>query len=247
MITDVGIDLDGVMYDFASVFHEFVQNRSGITLPKPTKWDFYKDWGMTDKDFDDLLAEAIENTRIFDSIAPMENTIEGWNLLKANDIKIHVLTHRGHLAYAQTVNWLTRYGLIPDSLHFGNDKTILSTIALDECAAIDDYTLYYDKYEKANILSFMRTQPWNGEKYARRVDDLLEFAEKVVTLNNSKKALIELPSKKSRTIAPKEPDFIKFSPNKEQQTFTNPKTFNPHEKYPGYYKGYSNDWRPNGK
>lgn len=250
MITDVGIDLDGVMYDFAGVFHEFVQNRSGMTLPKPERWDFYKDWGMTDKDFEILLAEAIDKMRIFDSVAPMENTVEGWNLLKANGIKIHVLTHRGHLAYEQTVKWLTKYGLIPDSLHFGDNKTILKKIAKDECAAIDDYPLYYDRYEKADILSFLRTQPWNGEKYARRVDDLLEFAEKVVTLNNSKKALIELPNKRSRTIEPKEPMYTKYSPLKKQETYTTPpKKWNPHENppYPNYYKGYSDDWRPNGK
>jgi hypothetical protein len=240
VITDVGIDIDGVMYDFAGVFHEFVQNRSGMTLPKPQKWDFYKEWGMSDKEFDAMLAEAIDNMRIFDSVAPMTNTVEGWNLLKAHDIKIHVLTHRNHLAYTQTVNWLTKYGLIPDSLHFGNNKTILSTIATDECAAIDDYTVYYDQYEKANILSFLRTQPWNGEKYARRVYDLLEFAEKIVTLNSSKKALIELPSKKSRTIEPVPPMSLKYPP--EQHTFTSTKIWNPHEKYPNTY-----DWRPNGK
>ena len=244
MITDVGIDLDGVLYDFAGVFHEFVQNRSGITLPKPAKWDFYKDWGMTDKDFDVLLVEAIDNMRIFNSVAPMANSIEGWNLLKAHDIKIHVLTHRGHLAYGQTVQWLSKYGLIPDSLHFGDNKTILSTIAKDECAAIDDYPLYYDRYEKANILSFLRTQPWNGEKYARRVDDLLDFAEKIVTLNNSKKALVELPNKRSRTIEPPHLMTTTYTPPKEQNTFTTTKKWNPHE---NYYKGYSNDWRPNGK
>jgi hypothetical protein len=240
VITDVGIDIDGVMYDFASVFHEFVQNRSGITLPAPKTWDFYKQWGMSDKDFETLLAEGTEKMRIFDSVAPMENTIEGWNLLKAHGIKIHVLTHRGHLAYAQTVQWLTKYGLIPDSLHFVNNKTILNIIATDECAAIDDYPLYYDQYEKANILSFLRTQPWNGEKYARRVDDLLEFAESIVAINNAKKALIELPNKKSRTITPAEPAYVKYPT--EQNTYTSTKIWNPHDKYPNGY-----GWRPNGK
>lgn len=249
MITDVGIDLDGVIYDFAGVFHEFVQNRSGITLPEPAKWDFYKDWGMTDKDFDIILAEATQKMRIFDSVAPMENTVDGWNLLKTHGIKIHVLTHRGHLAYEQTASWLNKYGLIPDSLHFGDNKTILSTIATDECAAIDDYPLYYDRYEKANILSFLRTQPWNGEKYARRVDDLLEFAEKIVTLNNSKKALIELPNKRSRIVESEHSMVTKYVPLKEQNTYTTTKQWNPHDNkpYPNYYKGYSDEWRPNGK
>jgi hypothetical protein len=242
VITDVGIDIDGVMYDFANVFHEFVQNRSGVTLPKPQTWDFYKEWGMTDKDFDTLLAEGIEKMRIFDSVAPMKNTIEGWNLLKANGVKIHVLTHRGHLAYAQTVQWLTKYGLIPDSLHFGNDKTILKTIATDECAAVDDYTVYYDKYEKADILSFLRNQPWNEEKYARRVSDLLDFAEKVVMINNSKKALIELPNKKSQL---KKVDVSKFYLENPKTSTTKPWDTKQANFKTTYYTDWN--WRPNGK
>lgn len=250
MITDVGIDLDGVIYDFASVFHAYAQSRLNKQLSVPERWDFYKDWGMTDRDFETMLAEGIKEERIFDRDAPMPRTVEGWNLLKENNIKIHVLTHRGHLAYEQTVQWLIKYGLIPDSLHFVNNKTILNIIAEDECAAIDDYPLYYDKYEKANILSFLRTQPWNGEKYARRVDDLLEFAKRVVTLNLSKKALLELPNKKSRTIEPKEIGYVTSVPEKDAyRTYTPPQFPKNPSPYESYYKGYSKDWdwRPNGK
>lgn len=241
MITDVGIDLDGVMYDFASVFHEYAQNRLNKELSTPQTWDFYHEWGMSDVEFEILLAEGIQKLRLFNLAPPMEKTVEGWNLLKEQGIQLHVLTHRGHLAYEQTVQWLTKHGLIPDSLHFVRTKSILKIISKDECAAIDDYPLYYDQYEKAGILSFLRTQPWNAEKYARRATDLLDFAEKVVTLNNAKKALLELPRAKA-FVTPKP------SPTVSKNLSAKPMTTNPIHEQSSYvvkYYEYPNKNKPN--
>ena len=225
MITDVGIDMDGVMYDFAKVFHEYAQNRMGKKLSTPTTWDFYKEWGMSDEQFDEWLIEGVQKLRLFNCDAPMENTIEGWHLLKQNDIKIHVLTHRGHVSYEQTVQWLNRFGLYPDSLHFGTNKGILKTFATDQCASIDDYPLYYTQYDRAGVISFLRTQPWNETMYARRVTDLLDFANKVITINEAQKVLIELP------VAPKPKSHIIWEPNKNPtSTYTQVyKDTNPHE------------------
>ena len=225
MITDVGIDMDGVMYDFAKVFHEYAQNRMGKELSTPTTWDFYKEWGLSDEQFDEWLIEGVQNLRLFNCDAPMENTVEGWNLLKQNGIKIHVLTHRGHVSYVQTVQWLNRFGLYPDSLHFGTNKGILKAFATDQCAAIDDYPLYYTQYDRAGVISFLRTQPWNESMYARRVTDLLDFAKKVITINESQKLLIELP------VAPKPKTHIIWEPNKNPtSTYTQVyKDTNPHE------------------
>lgn len=189
MITDVGIDLDGVMYDFATVFRSYAQDRMGKELSAPTKWDFYKEWGMTDEQFNQWLEEGVKNLRLFNYLRPMHNTLEGWQLLRDNKLNIHVLTHRHPHSYEQTVQWLMKYDLIPNSLHFGTNKTILKTLALDECAAIDDMPQYYDSYNNIGVLSFFRTQPWNDTRKGRRVSDLLEFAEAILAINKAKEVL----------------------------------------------------------
>jgi hypothetical protein len=189
MITDVGIDLDGVMYDFAKVFHTYAQDRMNKTLSTPTKWDFYKEWGMSDTQFEVFLEDAVASLRIFDFDNPMPYTYEGWDLLKSSGIKIHVLTHRNPTAYEQTSRWLYRHRFVPDSLHFGTNKAILKQLAKDEAAAIDDYPPYYDQYTNAGILSFLRTQPWNEERLARRVDNLLDFAKAINVINDSREFL----------------------------------------------------------
>jgi uncharacterized protein (DUF924 family) len=134
VITDVGIDMDGVIYDFAKVFHAYAQTKMGKELPLPTTWDFYKEWGLTDQQFDEWLVEGVQKAQLFNCDAPMDNTVEGWNLLKENDIKIHLLTHRGSVSYEQTIHWLERFGFYPDSLHFGTNKGILKAFATDDQA-----------------------------------------------------------------------------------------------------------------
>jgi hypothetical protein len=183
MITDVGIDMDGVMYDFVGVFQEFCENRMGRKLTPATKWDFYHDWDMTDLTFQMWLNDATEDMQIFNWYEPMKNTAEGWASLREQGITIHILTHRHANAYQQTARWLQRYDLLPDGLHFGRDKTILKVLSNGKCAAIDDHVPYHNEYEKANIMSFLRTQPWNLTSDAHRVEDLLDFATKVKLYN----------------------------------------------------------------
>lgn len=184
MITDVGIDLDGVMYDFATEFRKYCAFRLGRTdLPEPRHWEFYEDWGLDKDTFYSWLTEATVNDELFFTGKPYDNTIEGWQKLRSMGMRIHVLTHRHIEAVAQTSEWLRKHNFIPDSLHFGFDKAHLEGLAIDQAAAIDDYTKYYDEYEETGVKAFLRNQPWNSHHHGRRVDDLLDFANAVETYN----------------------------------------------------------------
>ena len=184
MITDVGIDMDGVMYDFANTFKSYCENRLLRTLPEPKHWEFYEDWGLDKETFYDWLTDATVNDSLFYRGNAYDNTIAGWRKLKDMGMRIHVLTHRHIESVGQTAEWLQEHGLIPDSMHFGFDKTLLEAIAIDQAAAIDDYTKYYDEYEQVGVKAFLRTHEWNKDHHGRRVDDLLEFAYAVETYNN---------------------------------------------------------------
>lgn len=184
MITDVGIDMDGVMYDFANTFKSYCENRLLRTLPDPTHWEFYEDWGLDKETFYDWLTDATVNDSLFYRGNAYDNTIAGWRKLKDMGMRIHVLTHRHIESVGQTAEWLQEHGLVPDSMHFGFDKTLLEAIAIDQAAAIDDYTKYYDEYEQVGVKAFLRTHEWNKDHHGRRVADLLEFADAVEVYNN---------------------------------------------------------------
>jgi FMN phosphatase YigB (HAD superfamily) len=189
VITDVGIDIDGVMYPFALAFKQYCQVRmQKFDLPDPTHWHFYEDWGMSAEQFNDWLEEATLTDRIFSWMPPTAGTVSAWKKLQAHGIRIHVLTNRIPLAWEQTVAWLSKNDLIANSLHFTSTKAgVLQSIAKDECALVDDYLWECFTAQQLGVHTFIYHQPWNaGNNDYKYVFDLYDFATKVVKHNEDK-------------------------------------------------------------
>ena len=185
-ITDVGIDMDGVVYPFMDAFKKYCTQELGMTeFPNPTKWDFYEDWGIDKEDFNSLLRCASTTHKLFASEYPMEHVAEGWQMLKDMGLRLHVITARPSTAWSQTADWLHDHNLVPDHLHFTHDKTVLSHVAHKESAMIDDHVDYYLQLEKSGVLAVLQSQPWN-EHYqgAIRARSLVDFATLVKSVNN---------------------------------------------------------------
>jgi len=185
MITDVAIDLDGVVFDFARVVTNVFSKHLGKDLPAPKNWEFYDEWGLTAHDFYALLDGLTVETEFFNSESPIRHTMKGWQMLRDQNLKLHIITHRSACAYDQTVKWLERYRLIPDTLHFSGDKaSILSAIVVDEGASVDDNIGQYEDYSDRGIRAYLFNQPWNmRKKDARRIDNLVDFAENIKLYN----------------------------------------------------------------
>ena len=188
MITDVGIDMDGVLYPFATAFKQYCQRRMGkYRLPEPTHWHFYQDWGMDALQFQEWLVDACETERVFSCFPPSPNDVAAINKLRDNGIKIHILTHRLPEAWEQTVWWLNEYDLVPDSLHFGDNKNIIKSLAQDECALVDDHIPFVEKAFAEGINAYVLRQPWNSGGLVRYVDSVTQFAVKVLKHNEKQK------------------------------------------------------------
>lgn len=223
MISDVGIDLDGVLYDFSQIFQEYCEERMGILLSAPTRWNFYLDWGLTDDQFASWLDDATKTDQIFNRSKPMKNVREGWDSLREQGLTLHILTHRHPVAYKQTIDWLTEYDLLPDTLHFGATKTILSQLGKGTCAAIDDHIPFYTEYVNKGILAFLHTHPWNEAENALRADDLLDFANKIKIYNEYHSFYKNRPISKPT-----------YPVSEEQKTniYVNPVTKSPYSRMP---------------
>lgn len=186
MITDVALDLDGVMFDFSRVVTDVFSRHLGRALPTPQKWEFFDEWNLTAGDFYDLLDELTVKTEFFNSESPIRHTMRGWEMLRAQNLQLHIITHRSPCAYDTTVKWLERYRLIPDTLHFSGDKaSILSAIVIDEGASVDDNVGQYEEYQEKGIRSYLFTQPWNLQKRnARRINNMIDFANSIKLYND---------------------------------------------------------------
>ena len=101
MITDVAIDLDGVVFDFSRVVTAVFSKYLKTDLPTPTKWEFFDEWNMTASDFYSLLDHLTVETEFFNSESPIRHTMVGWQSLREQNLRIHVITH--HMPHLETV------------------------------------------------------------------------------------------------------------------------------------------------
>jgi len=183
--TDVGVDMDGVLYPFASAFKKYCEKILGYRdLPDPDIWDFYLSWGISSSQFQNMITKAATTNNLFSMEFPYDGVKEGWSILRQSGAKIHIVTARPHTAWEQTARWLHYHNLIPDHLHFTHDKSIMSYVSAGHAAAIDDHVEYYDSLEKSGVFAVLCNQPWNQEHpNAVRVDSFLQFAKLITKIN----------------------------------------------------------------
>lgn len=201
MITDVGIDLDGVIYPFASAFKKYCMERTGVSeLPDPTHWNFYEDWDMDLETFNAWLRDAATTHQVFATEDPYEGVVSAWKDLRDMGLRLHVLTARPQSAWAQTAEWLSAHNLNVDTLHFGPTKTFLKSLATDQAIMLDDHVVYYEEAEKVGIIPVLMDRPWNSHKKdATRVDSLPSFVDFIRGFNiGSKKSVTYKPSEKDK-------------------------------------------------
>lgn len=229
VITDVGIDLDGVVYPFMEAFRGWCSKKLGdYNLPDPTHWNFYEDWGLDEETFKTYVKEAATVDSIFKMLSPYDGTVQAWRDLRDLNIRIHVLTARPHSAWVQTIDWLSVYGLHCDSLHFTNTKSMLSKLNTGKALLIDDHIAYYEEAERNNIVPVLMTRPWNlSRENANRVKNLSELVSFIRGYNASQGStsitagsnnLKQFPEKRPYGIDP----YKGYEPTKKKDTWIYP-------------------------
>lgn len=180
----VGIDLDGVCYDFAASVREYLCNTAGTHDPNacgdPERWEFYEDWGLDLPAFLDAFHAGVNAGVIFSHGGTYPNVTEAFTRIKTAGHSIHIVTDRAMgepgKSEAATSAWLARHGLPFDSLTFSADKTVVNLDVM-----VDDKLSNYDALEAAGVRAYLLTRRWNqyDKEPRRRVLDLLHFAEVV--------------------------------------------------------------------
>lgn len=177
----VGIDLDGVCYDFgASVREYLVQTgaRQRHECPDPQRWEFYLDWGLTLPQFLATCHAGVDEGVIFDHGDPFPGTREAIEKIKAAGHTIHIVTDRffGKWGGSQmaTIGWLNRHNIPYDSLTFSADKALVNLDAM-----VDDRPENYDALDAVGVNVYMLDRPWNAHHYGRRVYSLAQYAQEL--------------------------------------------------------------------
>lgn len=123
----IGLDMDGVIYDFASAWCKWV----GIEPEPPTSWEFYEDRGFTKARYLETFREGVDAGFIFSTGKPIRGARAGIRRLRQAGHTIHIVTDRfiGSRSQINTAFWLQAWRIPFDSLTFAHDKTLVRTDA----------------------------------------------------------------------------------------------------------------------
>ena len=181
----LGIDCDGVMYDFIESFFGYLDEIDYWLergLPAPTdrhfyKWDDYERFGFTGEQFMDLCIQGCNAEYIFRKGEPIPGSVETLTRLKDQGHTIHIITHRtfGDKPVHNTIDWLSEYGIEYDTITFAENKTIVGVDLL-----VDDRVKNYQDSWAQHIPCVLMTNSSNlGYSATFRVDDWEDYEETV--------------------------------------------------------------------
>jgi len=178
----IGIDLDGVVYDFVRACNQWVIGNEpdpyhslAIAHPTAEHWHFYEDWGYSAEEYRALVLRGVAADYIFRMGTPMDDAIRGLNRLKGRKHTIHFVTSRdfGTLSHSHTVAWLRDWGITYDSLTFTNEKTLV-----DVDLFLDDHAPHVDalraKGVKAFLLDLQRSETQGHQHLVRSWSDFVD-------------------------------------------------------------------------
>lgn len=188
------VDLDGVVYPFSTTLAHIAAKhlkRPLSDFPEALTWNFYKDqWNMTTPEFLELMAIGAKNYDLFGGTTkPFPKAVSGIRRLRALDVHVHFATDCGDDedstgARANRLAWLPRFGidLADVEITFTADKPSVATPYLEAGAqvfAIDDKVENYEALRDCGADAFLQTRKWNEHIVAKRVDNLIAFADHV--------------------------------------------------------------------
>lgn len=172
-MTRIGVDLDGVTYDYVSALrNRFASYGKPVdSMPDPHCWNIWECWGM-EKDDWVKAADRAAVEGVFHQGTACDGAIEALCKLKKVGHTIHIVTHR-ELPHAQTstIGWLNSQGIPYDTLTFSKEKTGFPVDVF-----IEDNIDNARAVEASGVPCFLLTRPWNKDaEDCRRVDTWEDF------------------------------------------------------------------------
>ena len=179
----IGVDLDGVCYNFTNSLRKFLVEHKGVdarTLPETTCWDFFSvDWGLTLEEYLTYAAEGVDAEVVFLDGPAHTGCKSVLDTLHEDGHTIHIVTHRffGQKSVSNTEKWLRREKIPFDTLTFAKDKTVVPVDIF-----IEDNVENAVALRDAGTECWIIDRPWNqhdpaGDDY--RVLDWWEFGDVV--------------------------------------------------------------------
>lgn len=178
----VGVDLDGVCFDFGKSLARYLDDHHAGRYQhgngKTSTWDFYTEWGMDLNEFLKACHDGVDLGYVFRGPARYGAPRAIRKLHKLGH-EIIIITDRQFgsdpkNSQRATIEWLAEHKIPYDQLHFSADKTIVPTDMF-----VEDKLENYDALDAAGSEVWLINRPWNrvpGGDERRRCGSITEFA-----------------------------------------------------------------------
>ena len=158
----IGVDLDGVCYDFTGTFVYIARTYRGIRLPDASNWNEW-DWPnlwMTKEELDWMWTEGVRHHGMFRYGHCIKGCVTAINQLKSAGHEIIIVTHRGIDAVHDTLDWLSFMNLPISGLHILTSQEPKTSVAAD--VLIDDKCENLVEWAHSGRTAIRFQQPWNA-------------------------------------------------------------------------------------
>lgn len=182
----VGVDLDGVGYDFAADAHRWFCDRLGskrVPDRPVVSWDFFAEWGLTAAEFWEGIEEATRTSGLFNHFEPLPGYVEMIDSLRHAGHHVSVVTARPQWASDATTAWLERHSVVVDDIVLTSDK-----VAAGCDIHIDDGPDQIEEMHRSGRRVVVYDRPWNSHLDGHRIFDLGDFAPIVAELGQPSRA-----------------------------------------------------------
>lgn len=185
----VGLDLDGVLYNFGDSVRRYLETIGQEHLWKsgPTEkpyWDFYKDWGWTGEEFVQMCNDGVDAGVIFRGPAREHAVSTAWRLFN-NGHDLVIITDRQfgsdpEKSHEATELWWNEHNFPPyHKLIFSSNKLEVYTDYF-----VEDKLENYDALTAGGVDTWLVNRPWNyvdGEDHdnRQRIDCVCFYSLKV--------------------------------------------------------------------
>jgi len=181
----VGLDSDGVLYKFFSVYNEHLASLGHEVEVEshPEVWDYFTKYGYTAEEFCSHMDDLVDSKKLFWQGELYDDNIPDYiRHMRAAGNTIHIVTNRfsGKQLSSEeaTKHFFESVGIEYDSLTFTKDKTSVPTDIF-----LEDNLKNYDALEAVGVEAYLVDRPYNQNgpgEYRRRVGSFYEFYEKVM-------------------------------------------------------------------
>jgi hypothetical protein len=206
----VGIDLDGVCYDFNESLEIWCKHREmKLNYGPSTRWEFYEDWGLSLEEFLTECEMAADGGWLFRYGKVINDAKDQLQRLRDAGHTIVLITDRsfghfggkGNSSRVNTEQWLKQVELPYDEIHFTADK---SSVQVDY--HLDDKPGNYEAMKAVGVDAWLLNCPWNADytspsgEYLYRANGMAHFVDWVL-FNAQKAGSFPVPNGHVSTIA----------------------------------------------